>query len=146
MALNGCLWDGTCNGSLTSCGSNGAPNGSYYVIVTFKNCSTSVEKAHYVYLARDIYKLNQSNVINEYSAQTKLFPNPTNGVFTIVPSYLMQQNYTIEITDAMNKLVYKAINQNQKYNNIDLTTFRKGIYYIRVYNNTENYFDKLIVN
>ncbi len=144
--LNGCLWDGSCNGSLSTCNNGYAPNATYFIVVTLKNCSTSVSKGHFVQLFRDIYKLANSDNISENSTNTKLYPNPNNGIFTIVPSYLMQNNYTIEITDAMNKMIYKAENQNLKNNNINLLSHGKGVYYVRVFNETENYFDKLIVN
>lgn len=141
----GCLWDGTCNGVLSTCYGGFVPNGAYPVIVKFKNCSNEENIAHMVHVFIDPMRLGNTTDENN-DEETRLFPNPNNGSFTIIPSIYLCNNYTIEITDNINKLIYKESEKSDKKLNLRIDQFGKGIYYIKIYNSTQNYINKIIVN
>ncbi|MDY4789645.1 MAG: leucine-rich repeat protein [Bacteroidales bacterium] len=77
--------------------------------------------------------------------QTKLYPNPTNG-----KSYLGIEGLTSEtdvlVYDVVGRIIqsYK-INQDTKELEIDLSTYAKGVYSIRIVNESINQSKKLVV-
>jgi hypothetical protein len=68
-----------------------------------------------------------------------IFPNPTNGIFTLD----LSENTTVKIYSVIGSLIYEQ--EVQKDQIIDLTNYKKGIYTIQV--NTPKYISskKLIV-
>ncbi|MQP25286.1 T9SS type A sorting domain-containing protein [Flavobacterium sp. LMO8] len=63
----------------------------------------------------------------ENSANSTIYPNPSNGIFNIVS----QQNVSIEIYDLLGKLV---LNQHVIIgtNNVDISNFNNGVYLLKV--------------
>ena len=79
----------------------------------------------------------------ETSSFVKIFPNPSNGLVNI--STLNKGNLNIEVFDIAGKLVYTSQTNNTLQTNLDLSSFDKGIYTIKVFDETNWYQEKLII-
>lgn len=69
-------------------------------------------------------------------------PNPAHGSVTV--SLATQQPYSIAITDALGRVVYRAA-QLQGTQHIDITTLPKGLYLLHTQTKDNDYTDKLVV-
>ena len=63
---------------------------------------------------------------------TKIFPNPSTGVFTVINS---ENINSMEIYDATGKLI-KQLKATGKEQEVNLTSVQKGIYYIKTNSST----------
>jgi hypothetical protein len=79
----------------------------------------------------------------ETSSFVKIFPNPSIGQVNI--STLNKGNLNIEVFDIAGKLVYTSQTNNTLQTNVDLSSFDKGIYTIKVFDETNWYQEKLII-
>jgi len=110
-------------------------NGNYAVEITTGNGCTATSTCYAV----------TGVSLNENSASTngiKLYPNPTNGNFTI---NLGENNSksTIQIIDLTGKVVFENTYSNQNQINLDLQA-PKGIYFVKVMSNGQLSVVKLI--
>ena len=89
-----------------------------------------------------------SNTENEISIVSKdqslnIYPNPSNGTFSIESS-----NYTsgtpVEITDMMGRTVWSQNFTDLKHQNIDISGFENGIYFIKIQGATNYSIQKII--
>ncbi len=73
----------------------------------------------------------KSTSIANYSDVLSIFPNPSNGIFTVV----LKETATIQIMDINGKLLKEVgtVNANTKHE-INLENVRTGVYIMRVYN------------
>jgi hypothetical protein len=71
-----------------------------------------------------------------------VYPNPTNGVFTIE----LDDNgkYDVTVNNVLGQTVYATSTTSMK-TTIDLSSFEKGIYTIELKNNSATYTEKVIV-
>lgn len=68
----------------------------------------------------------------EVSEEVNLNPNPTNGILTIK---WMQEYKMIQIVDLSGKLLYSAsLSSGTKYTIIDVSTFNKGVHFLKLIN------------
>lgn len=83
--------------------------------------------------------------IKENTAGTmNIYPNPNNGVFTIGVSANMT-NSKVEIISLEGRLVYSEIlRSGQTTKEVDLTALAKGLYYVRISNDTDVITQKLV--
>jgi poly(3-hydroxybutyrate) depolymerase len=89
-----------------------------------------------------IQPINPSNVNNISEDLLSIFPNPASSSFTITNTGEFQ-NYTIQIFDALGKLIYtERMNKNLK--TIETNSFTNGVYHIQ-FNNNEKVFSKKMV-
>ena len=113
---------------------------TYYLKVTNNNNCISTDSLNV------LWDFNGCNGINEYNNFiTTIFPNPTTGEVTIN----MEQSCDISSVELFNfqgQILYK-----QKYNNyhtnqlsLDLTNFKKGIYYLKISLNNRFEIKKII--
>ena len=73
------------------------------------------------------YSVNE----NSFSAQVYLFPNPSNGNFTISIEDYNHSNFNLNVIDITGKLVYnQQISSPQT--SINLENFNKGIYFVQL--------------
>lgn len=82
--------------------------------------------------AFDYFSVTNSNVLDieeELHHSVNLYPNPTNGVLNIEHSNTDEVS-RIEVLDLQGKIVQT---QNQKLNQIDLSSVDNGVYFIRIY-------------
>jgi len=97
------------------------------------NCSASVTVT--VDLCTDVKELG--------TAAMNIYPNPNNGVFTIVFSENMS-NSKVEIISMEGRLVYAETLKGASTKDIDLSAFAKGMYYVRISNDTAVLTQKLV--
>jgi len=95
--------------------------GFYYVTVTDTNTCLS-----------DSYSIEYTiSTIKDYSSSINIFPNPTNGNITVNSEYGIK---TIDLYNTIgNQLL--AVNNNENKiteTKLDLSTFAKGVYFIKI--------------
>lgn len=72
-----------------------------------------------------------------------IYPNPTQGEVSIETASIQQG--VLEVLDMQGKMVYTQNVAKQEKVLLDLSTFRKGVYLIRLYNNEEEKRGKVII-
>ncbi len=87
--------------------------------------------------------------INEttFNGNLSIYPNPTNGIFTIEMNDVEKDVYTIKITNVLGQKIFRisqSVNGIYK-ENIDLATFQKGVYLIQIKNSTTTITERIIV-
>ena len=78
--------------------------------------------------------------INEYTNTINIYPNPATDILYIQG---LDGKSDISILDIKGSLVYENLNVFAQQ--IDLSNFKKGIYFIKIENNTETFVRKLVV-
>ena len=74
----------------------------------------------------------------------RIFPNPSNGIFTLAEPHDMNSNFQVEIFNSLG-LKVRTISVQQNYPvKIDLNSFPPGIYIARVQSENSS-FEKLLV-
>ncbi|MBK7181605.1 MAG: T9SS type A sorting domain-containing protein [Bacteroidetes bacterium] len=77
-----------------------------------------------------------------------IYPNPSNGVFTLNINNAASNQVVISIMDIQGKVVYSESDKNvsAQYNKqINLTNLAKGIYYVKLNIGSEVQIQKLII-
>jgi plastocyanin len=75
-----------------------------------------------------------------------IFPNPTKGVILInMINSEPQKNYNLNIFDISGANILTTNISNQLSNNVDLSEFPKGVYFIQINNESELYTRKIII-
>lgn len=72
-----------------------------------------------------------------------LFPNPSNGVFSINRQNNKPQ--TVEIFNLLGVKIYSTTNTNQATTDIDISHSPKGIYFVEMYDEEKSHTEKIIV-
>ncbi len=76
-----------------------------------------------------------------------IYPNPSNGTFTIKINNPIQSDLTIEITSITGKKIYSKVIKTQKaINQINLSSFPQGIYIVKFSSKDLVKTDKIIIN
>ena len=83
--------------------------------------------------------------INNYNKGINIYPNPSNGKFTIQFKNESPINNQITIIDITGKVIYKN-NLFQKNTTVDITENEAGIYSLIIKNQENVYYYKLILN
>ena len=111
-----------------------ADTGTYTVVVSGDCGSVTSEGAVLAIVVSDLQTLNELGV--------KLYPNPTNGDFTIAFNKITDL-YNVSIVNANGKVVYNST-MNERENRITLN-LPAGIYTVKVYNATSSHIIKMVV-
>ncbi|MFZ4400931.1 MAG: CUB domain-containing protein [Bacteroidales bacterium] len=74
----------------------------------------------------------------------KVFPNPTNGKFTILSEF--DKSVTCQIMDIIGQHIYKTYSITKGNNQIDASELNKGIYLIKFKNGDGFLIERLIIN
>ncbi|MCB0409678.1 MAG: T9SS type A sorting domain-containing protein [Flavobacteriales bacterium] len=79
---------------------------------------------------------------NIFEEEISIYPNPAKDVLNVFTTN--NEVYNLSITDVTGKAVYnkKLINSS---NQIDVSSFVTGIYFVRIYNDKSNIYQKLII-
>jgi len=76
----------------------------------------------------------------------KIFPNPNNGIFSILILGEIE-DFNIEVINSSGKVVHRSNIGKNQMNRIDLSTdnIARGVYFIKIYNNTRSMVSRVIV-
>lgn len=85
----------------------------------------------------------EETTLNE--RQIKVYPNPSNGLFKI-DLINFDTNATVMVYNAIGNLCYKSELRNVTRNEINLQSQSKGIYFVKVISNNEQFVKKIITN
>jgi len=119
----------TCQWAVKCAGINGGTDsiftplelGVYYVTVTDTNACSA-----------DSYSIQYTiSTIEDYSSSINIFPTPTNGNITVNSEYGIK---TIELYNTIGNELLSVNNNENKITEtqLDLSTFAKGVYFIKI--------------
>ena len=104
----------------------------YYVAFLTPTCSSKTD-----YLVKSNYVASVTSGINEADINSfSIYPNPTTGILHIEGNYKL-----IELYDLTGKL----LQQYENVNNIDLSTYSKSIYFVRIIGDSFVRTEKVVV-
>jgi hypothetical protein len=115
--------------------------GTYWDVVTLNSCSSDTSN-HIYYLLIGIGEQNQAGTITVY-------PNPSDGMFTLVISTVSAQTFDLTVSDNLGMTIIesKDINVNGKISKeLDLSSSPNGVYTIMLKNNESQIVKKIIIN
>ncbi len=100
----------------------------YYVDATYNSCTTEKRTA---VTAKEICT-SEINTIN-FANLFKVYPNPTTGKFKVAFNEQIETNNQIEIYNNLGVLIQEiSISKHGSVTQIDLTTYPKGIYLVKI--------------
>jgi len=85
-------------------------------------------------------KMSATGISEQASGKLRIYPNPTHGIFTIEG---INANVGVQIFNTFGEEIY--MNEMYLPEKLDLTSQPKGVYIIRVENNGEVYYEKLVI-
>ena len=115
--------------------------GTYYVIVSTWAPPQTVD-----YLLNMSFQgLGVDN--NELASSMSVYPNPTQGMFTVSISNAEAADMTLELVNISGQTVYRnEVKSVYSYTEeIDASAFAKGVYYLKVNDGKEVHYDKLVI-
>jgi hypothetical protein len=87
--------------------------------------------------------------INELIAEDnslKIFPNPSNGIFTIQQTNLNNEEQLVEIYNVLGEKTFTFFNTKNSKFDIDISHSPKGIYFVKVYNGDTFQIKKIVIH
>ncbi len=134
--------------AVTITNSNAGAPGYYYFFYNWQFTNIICNTGRTAVLITDTCSLTG---VNEIFANNQLdvYPNPNEGLFTVSFNTSTLDNYVVKVVNAIGQTVYeqKLENFSGKYSkNIDITTFRKGVYMLSVSNSKNETIKKVIVH
>ena len=79
-----------------------------------------------------------------------IYPNPSEGIVTVLYNDRLEPNYTVELMDLTGKVLYQAQRQDNDEENsdfsIDLSDFAGGIYFIQINSGGQTFVQKLVID
>ena len=88
-----------------------------------------------------VTNINQTQSLNEIS----VFPNPSNGNFTIVITNEVKQSYSTTIYDAQGRIVFEK-SSNEEIISVNLANYAIGIYLVKVQTENKTVTKKIIID
>ncbi len=91
--------------------------------------------------------LTAPSIVNEIkNCNIKIYPNPSNGIFTINMKTFEKQ-YKMSITDITGRIIYSSLFKTEKIlkKQIDLSNQKKGLYFLKINTENQTFTEKIIV-
>ena len=91
--------------------------------------------------------MNPTSVGNIIPGEFNVYPNPSNGVFTIELNNIKVDDYRILVTNVLGQEVYVSTKEVSIFisEKIDLSDLSKGVYMLEVSNSESTITEKIIV-
>ncbi|HLP10576.1 MAG TPA: HYR domain-containing protein [Flavobacteriales bacterium] len=104
-----------------------ADNGTHTITYTFTNGSGCSDEA------TDTYVVDDCTGFTDFAASdlVRVYPNPTQGIFTVELNGTSVTSKTIAITNQLGEKIYTG-NLSGTMNSIDLSTLANGVYLVRI--------------
>ena len=135
---------------------NSAPVLGQFSGTSIPNAVTSTGGSMYVEFVSNVSNRKQGWTANYTTLTTgidennfvkqnlKVFPNPTNGMFTVNSEF--DENVTLEILDVLGKQVLKTYKLNKGTNQINASELSKGVYLMKFNVGGNSYTERLIID
>jgi hypothetical protein len=116
--------------------------GEYYVIISTWAPPQTVD-----YLLNMSFEEGSGINDNNLASSLTVYPNPTDGKFTVSISNVEAKDLTVELVNISGQVVYRnEVKAVYTYNNdIDASSFAKGVYYLKVNDGTEVKVEKVVI-
>ncbi|HLG36293.1 MAG TPA: T9SS type A sorting domain-containing protein [Bacteroidia bacterium] len=113
--------------------------GWYFVSVTDANgCSANSDTIHNLIIGEQ--NLFDANAIN-------IYPNPTDGIFTVEINSTKHDNLSLKVFDVMGRIVYEQKDiKNKTKHEVDLRENAPGIYFVNVKTEKQSLVQKIILH
>lgn len=119
----------------------GSKNGDYIIHFQFKDIS-----GKWSLVTSDNFTFNSVSVNeNIFEKSIKVYPNPTTGLIRIESDQEFPLECTLEVCDYYGRVVLLKLLGNVKNCEIDLSQLSAGIYYIRIKNNNNYSYQKVVL-
>lgn len=94
-------------------------------------------------LPQEIGVLTGTNRISSKTDKFNIFPNPTSSVLNIHFHEIMPKSTSLEIINMLGETVFESSLTGQ-INTLDVTRINRGIYFIKIENQSEAYVQKFV--
>lgn len=96
------------------------------------------------YDGKTVYlNITECNPVND---NLHIYPNPSSGKISVVlPSTFANQEYSVNVTDLLGKLVYSSNEQGVQSLTLDLSNLPSAIYILKVISANKTYIKKIII-
>lgn len=75
----------------------------------------------------------------------EIFPNPSNGIFTIHSQSINKEDQFIEVYNTLGEKIHSSTKSKLANYSIDLSHYPKGVYYVKVYKGEKSITKKIVV-
>jgi hypothetical protein len=117
--------------------------GTYYVVISTWAPPQTVDYLLNMSFSETSTGIDEGSLANNLS----VYPNPTNGKFTVSVSQAEASDLTIDLVNISGQVVYSnQVSAVYSYNeDIDASSFAKGVYYLKVNNGEEVKVEKIVI-
>ncbi len=75
----------------------------------------------------------------------KIYPNPSNGKFTIDNNNLLFKDYKLEICNLLGKKIQYFIMKDQKSTEMDISGYPKGVYFVTIHSDANMRTERIVI-
>jgi hypothetical protein len=97
-----------------------------------------------VVAAMEEEKIKKQNEL-AYNWDFNLFPNPATNSTTVLIDQMANSNFVVQLVDVTGKILFNETNNNQKSTNLDISNFKKGMYFVSVFSNGSSKTKQLVI-